>query len=427
MADGDGKNRSDGAAAEEAASQAGSLRERPSMGAEMVTPERSAVPQEPAAPDQPAAPRTPAIREQPVSLIELFYDLIYVYAISKMTSIIEGEGLTALSLTHYLAASFVVLQAWMYTTNYVNRFGRSRGYENAAIVVNMGAAIFMSNTISADWGAMLGSFNGSMLAILGTVAVLYLLRLREGSSARETALFSLRTLVPACALYGLVFVAAPWINPQVALVVDIAAVVWGIFGPALVDRVSRVDVGRINFPHLAERFELITIVTFGEAVVTVAEVGGMYGVSLVPVEVFAAIILFFGCYVVFMHNMVEHHQVQRGLRLIYCHFFVVIAVNLLTVAINLMVLEGEPGLGACALGAAAIGLYFLCLYLLYPYRRAGLAISRAQWVVLVCFVAVGMAVALLGAVTGALGFILGPVIAAGGCFGLLYKKDKGLV
>lgn len=126
-------------------------------------------------------------------------------------------------------------------------------------------------------------------------------------------------------------------------------------------------------------------------------------------------------------NMVEHHQVQRGLRLIYCHFFVVIAVNLLTVAINLMVLEGEPGLGACALGAAAIGLYFLCLYLLYPYRRAGLAISRAQWVVLVCFVAVGMAVALLGAVTGALGFILGPVIAAGGCFGLLYKKDKGLV
>lgn len=61
------------------------------------------------------------VREQAVSLIELFYDLVYVYAIAKMTSIFHGAELDPTAFAKCLITSFVVLRAWMYMTNYINR------------------------------------------------------------------------------------------------------------------------------------------------------------------------------------------------------------------------------------------------------------------------------------------------------------------
>lgn len=72
------------------------------------------------------------VKEKKVELIELFYDLIYVYAISKMTMLIEEPegGIIPLSgFFRYLVVCFVILQAWLYLTNYVNRYGRWKWYE----------------------------------------------------------------------------------------------------------------------------------------------------------------------------------------------------------------------------------------------------------------------------------------------------------
>ena len=65
-----------------------------------------------------------AVKEKKVELIELFYDLIYVYAISRLTMLIEEPegGIIPLSeFFRYLVACFVILQAWLYMTNYINR------------------------------------------------------------------------------------------------------------------------------------------------------------------------------------------------------------------------------------------------------------------------------------------------------------------
>ena len=363
-------------------------------------------------------------REQSVSLVELFYDLIYVYAISKMTSIFHGDELSGIVFLHYFVASFVVIQAWMYMTNYVNRFGRKHWYENLAIILNMGATIFMSNTISAEWGAMLASFNASMFVMLGIVAVLYLNRLRGEASSRATALFSLKTLGPVCIIYLAIALFSDAIPPNVALGLDVAAVAWGIFGPAIVNRASKVDISRISLPHLAERFELITIITFGESVVTVAEVCEEYGLGVASVGTFLGVILLFGCYVVLMHNIVEHHQVQRGLRLIYCHFFIIVAVNLVTVAVNHMGAETEQPLAFCSLGSLGIAMFFTSLFLLYPYHRDDVHFSLWEWVALVAFAAIGSACCFLGLALRFEGFLIGPVVSGGGCFAILLAKDK---
>ena len=66
------------------------------------------------------------VKVKPVELIELFYDLIFVYAISKLTALIS-EPINGIIPSHnfftYIIASFVILQAWLYFTNYVNRYG----------------------------------------------------------------------------------------------------------------------------------------------------------------------------------------------------------------------------------------------------------------------------------------------------------------
>ena len=81
-----------------------------------------------------------AVKEKKVELIELFYDLIYVYAISRLTMLIEEPegGIIPLSgFFRYLVVCFVILQAWLYLTNYVNRYGRWKWYEYGLTAVNM--------------------------------------------------------------------------------------------------------------------------------------------------------------------------------------------------------------------------------------------------------------------------------------------------
>ena len=80
------------------------------------------------------------IKEKKVELIELFYDLIYVYAISRLTLLIEEpqNGVIPVSgFLRYIVVCFVILQAWLYLTNYVNRYGRWKWYEYSLTAVNM--------------------------------------------------------------------------------------------------------------------------------------------------------------------------------------------------------------------------------------------------------------------------------------------------
>ena len=94
------------------------------------------------------------IKEKSVSLFELFGDLIYVYAISRMTLLIEhteGGIIPGAALFSYLIVSLVVLQAWLYMTNYVNRYGAWQWHEYLLASINLTAAVYVSNTISSDY------------------------------------------------------------------------------------------------------------------------------------------------------------------------------------------------------------------------------------------------------------------------------------
>ncbi|WP_160257637.1 low temperature requirement protein A [Bifidobacterium cuniculi] len=115
---------------------------------------------------------------------------------------------------------------------------------------------------------------------------------------------------------------------------DLVAVLAGAF--LLFGLRGHFDVSVISFPHLTERFELLTILTFGEGVVGTA---GYFDVSRLTVDavlVMVLLLVMFGCYVLQLHVLCDHERVTRSLLLMFSHYFIVIAVNMVTVSLELL-------------------------------------------------------------------------------------------
>lgn len=100
----------------------------------------------------------------------------------------------------------------------------------------------------------------------------------------------------------------------------------------------------------------------GEGVVGMTEFFDVKNFSIRPVLVFAVILLLFGCYVTQIHYLCDHQRVDRALRLMFSHYFVVIALNLVTVAFKFLENPEAARLFTAGLMAAAFILFFIAIY-----------------------------------------------------------------
>lgn len=362
------------------------------------------------------------VRGKRVEQIELFYDLVYVYAISKLTLLVEEPVHGAIPLPGfigYVVACLVVLQSWLYLTNYVNRYGTWRWYEYLLTAVNMVAAVYTANTISPHWDEMSLAFNLAMLVMLLCVAALYLIQLcikvRDTAAARN----SLIILSVVCLLYLAACVASTVHGGGAVIWLDLAAVLTGAFLPFFIR--GRFDISIINFPHLAERFELLVIVTFGEAVVGMAGFFDTGVVSLRPILVFTLILVLFGCYETQLYRLCDRDRSARALRLMFSHYFIVIALNLVTVALVFLRSPEASRPFTSLLMAGSLTLFFVSILADSPYYRAGHTLRGTDVLVVAGSLAAGIAImALFGA--NDIAFLCGALLASGG--GLMRLRWK---
>lgn len=363
------------------------------------------------------------MKEKKVELIELFYDLIYVYAISQMTSLIEepsGGVIPILEMFRYLIVSFVILQAWLYLTNYVNRYGKWTWWEYGLTAVNMTASVFMANTISTDWSEMAATFNASMLIMLLCVLVMYIIQSVIKKQDTGAATNSIQILTVDCTLYFIALVVS-WLKPGFAVIwIDAAAVLVGAFLPFFVR--GNFDISIISFPHLAERFELITIITFGEAIVGMTEYFDVRHFTMKPILVFTVLLGLFGSYVVQIHYLMEHERTERALRLMFSHYFIVISLNLITVALKLVQNEEMNRLPLALMMTAAVVVFYISIMANRSYYRQDIALTKSDAVKLCVPVICGTAVVLL-ARNSEYGMLLGLLVTVLGEFVVLLSKQ----
>ena len=91
-----------------------------------------------------------------VSLVELFYDLVFVYMGSRATEMIHHlhHGIVGLPVLGIFAIVVIVfINSWMVQMVFTNRYGKLSGTNVIFSFVDMAILLYMSNSFSAtfDW------------------------------------------------------------------------------------------------------------------------------------------------------------------------------------------------------------------------------------------------------------------------------------
>lgn len=364
------------------------------------------------------------IIKKPVELIELFYDLIFVYAISQLTGIISepvGGIIPPYNLFAYFITCFVILQAWLYFTNYVNRYCRWEWYDYVLTFVNMTAVIYMSNTILGDWSVMYFTYDISMLIILLTVVLLYSVHTREEKSFDGAAGNSIKILLIVCGIYGISILASLFGFKEYVLPINVVAIITGAFLPFFIR--GKFSKNIINFPHLVERFELLTIITFGEAVVGITHFFDTTNFNLIPILVFFIILMMFASYVVQIHRLMEHRRVERALRLMFSHYFVIISINLVTVAFELTQAGNVNHYLTGAMMIISLLVFYISILVNKEYYKEGISLTKNDMLAMGVVFLTGSAIILIF-IGNFYAFLIGSLIITFGNFAVLYMKYK---
>lgn len=84
-----------------------------------------------------------------VSMIELFYDLVFAYMISQATSLIHHLEHGLISPTSFIIFGVVVvvfINSWMIQSVFTNRYGKSSWTDITFYFINMIILLYMTNS-----------------------------------------------------------------------------------------------------------------------------------------------------------------------------------------------------------------------------------------------------------------------------------------
>jgi low temperature requirement protein LtrA len=198
--------------------------------------------------------------EQRVTPLELFFDLVFVFAMTRVTALMAhdlswasiGQGLLV------LAALWWGWSAYAWLTNHVSgEDGRAR----LTVMVAMGAMVLVALAVPEAFDAHALLFALAYLVMRLAHLALYWVSSREDPDVHRAVI----ALLPAGTAGPLVLIAASFLDgaPQAALWLVALAIDYG--GPLV-----RPPVGlRVSPGHFAERFSLVVIIALGESIVAI--------------------------------------------------------------------------------------------------------------------------------------------------------------
>jgi low temperature requirement protein LtrA len=206
--------------------------------------------------------------EQRATMLELFFDLVFVFAITQVSHLLL-ENLSWAGAGHAALALLVVWWAWNYTTWVTNELDPDSVVVRLLLIALMLGSLLMAVAIPEAFGAHGLLFAGSYVAIqVGRHTFLTFASAERGTIERERAGRILAWFVAAGVLWiagGLVDGSARSLLWVAALFVDYLAplVLYWVPGRARLEPSS----WEIETSHFAERFQLFVIIALGETIV----------------------------------------------------------------------------------------------------------------------------------------------------------------
>lgn len=321
--------------------------------------------------------RRPLAHVDGVSNIELFYDLIFVYCISALTSLCTSVGKGFMGLDTWLLFFFaylVVLQVWTFTTFLLNRYGDRSALDNLCLFTNMFLLYYLASGIHADWESSRVTFYLAWAGVCVNLAVHWGIKrwryTNLDEADRKIMTLAMRVLF-AQAIGALVAAFTP---PIASILVGWGALLVG----AAIFRASPIFGAKsARFAHLAERCSLLVIIAFGEMVVGISPYMTQTTSPVYPILVFVFTV---GLFLIFMYEhdtMLDHNKETDGsdYQAIIC--WIIIMIGNLTVALKYTAMPEIAFAPKSVYLTVCFVLYLLTSFLVGYYHKPEFAWSGA--------------------------------------------------
>ncbi|KAJ82757.1 low temperature requirement protein A [Enterococcus faecalis] len=312
------------------------------------------------------------MNEKKVSMFELFYDLIFVYAISQLAHTISHLQLNKIDFTDYflfVLVCIILMQSWMYQTTYINKYGKYSLSDNFGLVFNMIGAIYVAISINTTWYQTFYSFNIGMIIMNCSLIYQFLGESRKTKNDKIIIgeLKSFLVLLSASSLLSFLGIVLGY---KYGVYLCVFAYLTQAYIPFLFR--NKFLPQTLNFPHLIERNSLITIILFGEGIVTIAQLIKKTQIFLLPILFFLLIILLFIIYQYQIEKLVDHHRKTNGI--VYMHTHILLSIGILTIisSFNYLARINDKNMSlfmGIILLFQGLVIYYVCLILLSYYNR----------------------------------------------------------
>lgn len=322
-----------------------------------------------------------------VSNYELFFDLVFVLATSQLVGILHSTPEHIVNLQGILAffvATISIWSVWLMENSYLNRYSRRDTNDIYTIIA---AALVIGNMVTlftANWRLGIVNFNGIaipvyiyynllMIVVLGIIIMQYLLHIRKYQQCTNDMVIQIKgifiaILIVIVSMVIISFTPVEYIN-YIYLFSYLAFLIYPTF------MTKKMKYRYMNFPHLVERMQLITILTVGELVIAVIKTYPLAEHFLLSVSTFVMVGFLFVSYISQTVIGIEHHQERAGGPLVYLHIGILFAINIMTAGVE-MYYDGQLLEMGSSMVLVGITLFYVCLFGTSRYNKEGLQMTK---------------------------------------------------
>lgn len=322
---------------------------------------------------------TTLIKHKRVEFSELFYDLVFVFAISKATALIHPlhSGVVAWdSLLDFFISVMVIINSWMIQTIYTNRYGTNSLFNMVIMFINMGLMLFMSNMIGYNWQQWFYYTCWAVGTLTLTLFFQYLVEFfRKSTDNVERE--SIKGFLWITGLGSLGVYLAALFPIYVGVYIFIASILLTFIVPIFL--ITKDEHFQVNLPHLIERVSLLVIITFGEMVVGLASFFTVENFSIYSVLNFVIMLSLFLFYFGEFDHAIDEGSSQKGLFVIYSHYPIFIGLMLMTVSMGYLLNPEANLLVAISFFYIGIGLFQAAVLANGPYNKNYLRYPRSYY------------------------------------------------
>ena len=295
------------------------------------------------------------VGEERTTPVELFFDLVFVYAITQMAHLVSAHP-TPVGFARCAVVLATVWYAWICFAWLTNNVGVGDGVVRVGVLAAAGASFLVALAVPHALDSEVLLFVVAYLVVRLLHVVLYAYGTRRAPAAHRNVL----AIAPTFVLGPAALFALPWLPEGWRLPYLLVALAFDVSSPY----VSGVAELPVRPAHFAERFALFVIITLGESIVSIGVGAGArpHGAVLIAVALaFLLAVLLWWAYFDVVSTAAERRlgRAARAERAIlardaYTYIHYVIVAGIVGFAVGCKKLVADPTQQLATAGAVAL-------------------------------------------------------------------------